>query len=282
MHYFKRNIGDYHKKAGRLTMLQHGAYTLLIDACYDRERFPSMDDAIDWCWASSDDEIQAVTFVVSKFFDLVDGLYIQSRIQDEIDNYHKNSKTNKRIAIERETKRAANSTKRVPSVDEATTVEHEAPPNQEPLTKNHEPLTINQEQVTKEKKTSAPVPVDFSVFNMSPADLAEVKRIRVKNKGGAITTQRVANGLAKEITMAIASGLTIDYILTEWETRGWKSVKAEWLTKDQNQGGYQKQNSADKIQAQGERLAAMMGQQVQRPVEADYRVINPQLGLDHE
>jgi len=29
MHYFKRNIGDYHKKAGRLSMLEHGAYTLL-------------------------------------------------------------------------------------------------------------------------------------------------------------------------------------------------------------------------------------------------------------
>ena len=43
MHYFKRNIGDYHKKAGRLSMLEHGAYTLLIDSCYDRERFPTMD-----------------------------------------------------------------------------------------------------------------------------------------------------------------------------------------------------------------------------------------------
>ena len=39
MHYFKFNIGDYHKKAGRLSMLQHGAYTLLIHACYDREKF---------------------------------------------------------------------------------------------------------------------------------------------------------------------------------------------------------------------------------------------------
>ena len=37
MHYYKRNIGDYHKKAGRLSMIEHGAYTLLIDACYDRE-----------------------------------------------------------------------------------------------------------------------------------------------------------------------------------------------------------------------------------------------------
>lgn len=135
MHYFKRNIGDYHKKAGRLTMLQHGAYTLLIDACYDRERFPTMDDAIDWCWASTEAEIEAVKFVLSKFFTATDsGEYVQNRIQEEIDNYHKTSETNRRIAIERETKRREKSTKRAQGVNEA-------PPNQEPLTNNHKPLT---------------------------------------------------------------------------------------------------------------------------------------------
>lgn len=76
MHYFKRNIGEYNKKAGKLSMLEHGAYTLLIDACYDRERFPSLDDAIDWCWARTDEEIAAVHFVLKKFFTLIDGLYV--------------------------------------------------------------------------------------------------------------------------------------------------------------------------------------------------------------
>ena len=46
MHYYKRNLGDYAKKAGRLSMLQHGSYTLLIDACYDREQFPTLEEAI--------------------------------------------------------------------------------------------------------------------------------------------------------------------------------------------------------------------------------------------
>lgn len=88
MHYFKRNIGDYHKKAGRLSMTEHGAYTLLLDACYDRERFPTLEEAVDWCWARSVEEVTAVTFVLSKFFDLVDGRYVQTRIQDEISAYH--------------------------------------------------------------------------------------------------------------------------------------------------------------------------------------------------
>lgn len=121
MHYFKRNIGDYHKKAGRLTMLQHGAYTLLLDSCYDREQFPTREEAIDWVWASSQDEVDAVNFVLNKFFDEDNGVFIQNRIQNELDQYQKNSATNKRIAQEREAKRKGNSTKRERDVNEQET-----------------------------------------------------------------------------------------------------------------------------------------------------------------
>lgn len=133
MHYYKRNIGDYAKKAGRLSMLQHGSYTLLIDACYDRERFPTLDDAIEWTWASTESEIEAVKFVLSRFFKLAeDGTYVQDRILDEILEYHAKADTNKRIAIERETNRKVKGTNRERTVNEP-------PPNQEPLTKNQEP-----------------------------------------------------------------------------------------------------------------------------------------------
>ena len=148
MHYYKRNLGDYAKKAGRLTMLQHGAYTLLIDACYDREQFPTLEDAIDWTWASTQDELDAVKFVLTRFFTLSDdGRYVQSRIEEEIANYHNNSETNKRIAIEREAKRKdklanrdGDSTKRGDDSTKREQTVNEAPPNQEPLTTNQEPL----------------------------------------------------------------------------------------------------------------------------------------------
>ena len=32
MNYYKRHIGDYAAKAGHLSPLEHGVYTLLIDA----------------------------------------------------------------------------------------------------------------------------------------------------------------------------------------------------------------------------------------------------------
>ncbi len=137
MHWYKKNIGDYSKKAGRLSMLQHGAYTLLIDSCYDRERFPTREEAIDWAWASSKEEIEAVEFVLKKFFSLQDGVYVQNRIQEELAEYHVKAEKNRRIAEEREAKRKEKGTTRTRHVDEA-------PPNQEPVTSNQEPVTKNQ------------------------------------------------------------------------------------------------------------------------------------------
>lgn len=146
MHYYKRNIGDYYKKAGRLTMLQHGAYTLLKDACYDRETFPTLDEAIDWAWAASKEEIEAVEFVLNKFFCKDDsGYFVQDRVQEELDKYHETSATNKRIANERETKRREKRTKREQAVNDSQDKDNEAPPNQEPRTINQEPVTIKQE-----------------------------------------------------------------------------------------------------------------------------------------
>lgn len=135
MHYFKRNIGDYHKKAGRLSMLEHGAYTLLLDACYDRERFPTYEDAIEWTWARSDDEVAAVKFVLSKFFTLVDGVYAQQRVQDEIDAFHAKSLKNQEIALAREAARRQLRERN----EHETCTNHHLPTNQEPLPTNQEP-----------------------------------------------------------------------------------------------------------------------------------------------
>ena len=176
MHYYKRNLGDYAKKAGRLTMLQHGSYTLLMDACYDREKFPTLDEAIEWTWASTEAEVEAVKFVLSRFFTLdKDGSYVQERILDELLHYHKNADTNKRIAEEREAKRKEKRTNREQSVDEA-------PPNQEPLTINQEPLFIEPTVLVPspkvERTPAAPISEIVELFN---AKLPQLPRCEVVN-----------------------------------------------------------------------------------------------------
>jgi len=198
MHYYKRNLGDYAKKAGRLTMLQHGAYTLLIDSCYDREVFPTFDQAIEWTWASTEAEIEAIKFVLGRFFTLdKDGQYVQDRILAELLNYHKNADINKRIADEREAKRKEKRTDRAHAV-------YEPPPNQEPLTKNHKP-------------TDTPVGVSVDVWQ----DFVKLRKAKK-----APVTDNVVKLIQKEADLA---GWSLEQALAECSVRGWQSFKADWV-----------------------------------------------------
>ena len=177
MHYYKRNIGDYAKKAARLTMLQHGAYTLLMDSCYDREEFPTLEQAIDWCWASSKEEIEAVEFVLRKFFTLENDVFVQHRIKSELDRYHQNAETNKRIAREREAKRKEKSTVRAQSVDGSKTKLDGAPPNHKPLTTNQEPLTKNQSKdKAKTKRFVQPTYTEVLEYCQSRNNFVDAQR----------------------------------------------------------------------------------------------------------
>ena len=213
MHYYKRNLGDYAKKAGRLTMLQHGSYTLLIDSCYDREVFPTLEQALEWTWASTEAEVEAVKFVLSRFFTLdKDGCYVQDRILQELLEYHAKADTNKRIAIERETKRREKSTNREPSVNEP-------PPNHKPITTNHKPVTnIN----------TTPEGVSQSVWQ-------DFVSHRKANK--ASITQTAITRIANEAEKA---GWTLEQALSECVARGWKGFKADWVAEKQTQNGLTK------------------------------------------
>jgi uncharacterized protein YdaU (DUF1376 family) len=216
MHYYKRNLGDYAKKAGRLSMLQHGSYTLLIDACYDREQFPTLDEAIEWTWASTTEEIEAVTFVLRKFFVVQDGLYVQQRIADELADYQGKAVTNKRIADEREanrrnalTVRDEKSTKRVPVVNEP-------PPNHEPRTNNQEPI--------KEKKASpTPASPAFVCPEWIPAETwAAYLQVRKdkKNKNGT----HALDLIVKDLVAYRAKGYDAVDVLNNSIKNGWVAV----------------------------------------------------------
>ena len=203
MHYYKKNIGDYAKKAGRLTMLQHGAYTLLLDSCYDRERFPTLQEAIEWAWASTEAEVEAVKFVLSRFFTLdKDGCHVQDRILQELLEYHAKSDTNKRIAIERETKRKEKRTNREQYVNEP-------PPNQEPITNNHKPKNTN--------TVAPPYGVTDSVWQ---------DWLKLRKAKKAAVTQTALDGIQREADKA---GVSLQTVLETCCERGWTGFKAEWL-----------------------------------------------------
>lgn len=220
MHYFKMNIGDYAKKAGRLSMLEHGAYTLLIHSCYDRERFPTLEEALEWCWVRTEEEEVAVKFVLSKFFDLVDGVYYQNRIQEEINKYHENASTNKRIATEREEKRRS----KTRTVNEPCSSVNEPPPNQEPLTK--EPINQVIKEKNNKKENSKNLREELSdVTDQTFSDFIELRKAKK-----APVTLRAIEGIRSEAEKA---GISLENALIECCSRGWIGFKAEWYCKQQ-------------------------------------------------
>jgi hypothetical protein len=73
-----------------------------------------------------------------------------------------------------------------------------------------------------------PSKLDYSVLQMTKEQCADVIRIRKKNKGTALT-QRIINSLADEFKKGWGLGLNVDDMITEWEVRGWKSFKADWM-----------------------------------------------------
>jgi uncharacterized protein YdaU (DUF1376 family) len=215
MNYYKRHIGDYHKKAGRLSMLEHGAYTLLIDACYDRERFPTKDEALDWCWARTPEECSAVEFVLSKFFELVDGVYVQARISDEVAHYHANAETNRRIAQEREAKR------RERVEHEPCTNEHEPPPNHKPITKNQEPVT--KESVTADGGVS--LDEVAKVYNEVLGDLLSNAKLNGKTRQSAFAQRVKSYPKAKDLDWwrdFFSLARTIEWMMGK-NASGWKA-----------------------------------------------------------
>lgn len=90
-----------------------------------------------------------------------------------------------------------------------------------------------QDNKGKDKPAKPTEQLDFSILNFTDSQKDELVRIRKSNKGGKIT-QRVIKGLAKEFNLAINKGYSIDELLTEWEMRGWKSFKNEWINPNPN------------------------------------------------
>lgn len=245
MHYYKKNIGDYHKKAGRLSMLEHGSYTLLIDACYDRERFPTLEEAIDWAWARTDEEIAAVKFVLSKFFTLEDGVYVQARIQEEINAYHEKAETNARIAREREEKRKQskhidNDSSR--TAHEACDSGNEAPPNHKPITINQEPIkdtaSVPESVVVpagnKAKGTAKPKSlIADQLVDLGVDEQVAKEFIALRDRKRSKLTALALSGIQREATKA---GWSLEDALRKAVERGWQSFEAAWVAQDKNAG----------------------------------------------
>jgi uncharacterized protein YdaU (DUF1376 family) len=84
LNYYERHLGDYAKDTAHLSMLEHGAYGLLMDRYYATEQGIPADQAHRVARARSKEERAAVDAVLAEFFVLVNSTWTKNRIEEEI------------------------------------------------------------------------------------------------------------------------------------------------------------------------------------------------------
>lgn len=137
MNYYKRHIGDYAAKAGHLTPLEHGVYTLILDAYYNREEAPTQQEAARWARARTREERAAVEAVLSEFFEEVDGKFIQKRVEEELEAFRSRREVNRKLGAKGGRAKGKANSKRIASESLS-----EAEANDNP---SHKPLATSQE-----------------------------------------------------------------------------------------------------------------------------------------
>lgn len=85
MNYYERHLGDYAKDTAHLSMLEHGAYNLLLDRYYGTEAGIPADQVYRIARARTKDERAAVDAVLAEFFELKDGSWTKGRCDEEIE-----------------------------------------------------------------------------------------------------------------------------------------------------------------------------------------------------
>ena len=107
MNFYKRHLGDYAKATSHLSMLEHGAYTMLLDRYYTAEAPIPKADAYRITRARSKAEKDATDAVLGEFFTLSGGGYVNNRAEEELATWRAQAETNRRIAEQREAQKRA-------------------------------------------------------------------------------------------------------------------------------------------------------------------------------
>ncbi|WP_009964896.1 YdaU family protein [Verrucomicrobium spinosum] len=142
MHYYQHHVGDYNRDTAQLSVTEHGAYRLLMDAYYVSERpLPASADMLcRICRAITKAEREAVKTVARLFFREENGELRHKRIDDELEKYERKSEANRVNGA-----KGGRPPKRKPDenpvgsgsiTQRATERDPNLNPNQEPVTKN--------------------------------------------------------------------------------------------------------------------------------------------------
>lgn len=158
MNYYRRYLGDYMRDTMHLSLTEHGAYSLLLDAYYASERpLPVEYEALHRiCRAMSTQEREAVKVVADRFFPVKDGARHNPRADREIAVAQSTIEKQRKSGVESAVKRWGSDK----SID-GSTHEHSNRSAIQPPTTNHQPPASNPQPRAEARSRGSRLPPDW-------------------------------------------------------------------------------------------------------------------------
>ena len=186
MNYYQHHIGDFNNATRHLSLIERAIYRDLLDMYYDTEKAidaSNLERLARRLQCTTEEQQAALVYVLDEFFTLKDGVYVNSRCEREIAEYHgkrrQASEAGKASAKKRAEKKQQNPNDGSSGADQSnsqssTDVENplnenltDAQPtnNHKPLTNNHEPVTNIIDSSSNAQKPNFPLPpIQFSQY----------------------------------------------------------------------------------------------------------------------
>lgn len=211
MNYYPFHIGDYLRDTAHLSVMEDGAYRRMLDLYYASEK-PLPLDLVWLCRllrAESDEEKEAVQFVLQHFFEKFEHGWVSKRAEAEIKAANKRTKAarlNGKKGGRPKTQRVSTGL----ATQNPAETQGKAPNNQKPITKNQKP---------KIEEVALRLP-DWLPSDAWKAFLEMRKQKKTPN------TPRALNMLLTELTRLKGMGHDPAKVLDQSTLKGWKDVYA--------------------------------------------------------
>jgi uncharacterized protein YdaU (DUF1376 family) len=106
--WYPRYVGDYQRKTGHLSMMEHGAYAMLLDHYYSTGGLPANAEQLHRiCRALADVEQAAVHSVVAQFFERVGDRLVNKKAEEQLAKRRDVSEKRAKAAFSKHAKQAA-------------------------------------------------------------------------------------------------------------------------------------------------------------------------------
>lgn len=226
MNFYKRHLGDYAKDTAHLTMIEHGAYGLLLDRYYSTEQPINADQAYRLARARTEEEKAAVDAVLDEYFILVDGAWVNGRCEEEI------IKASGEIeAAKQNGRKGGRPRKQTQEKPNGLSLGIPTETQDVTQTKAHQtPDTINQEDKKTTRKSAPPSARIFvSESEMVDAGVSQTVATEYQGYRRAKRAPLTPSAWRRIASEARKTDLGIDACLTLAMSRGWQGFEAAWV-----------------------------------------------------